>query len=194
MGVAAFNSDEIRGRLSFLQNAIGAIPSAFDAWLAHRGLKTLHLRAREASRNADAVAHALEASRHVISVNYPGLDSHPHRHIARKQHRDAMGGGMVSFRIRGGHAAAERFCQVTKIFTLAESLGGVESLVELPSVMTHAGIPRDQREAVGVFDDLVRLSCGIEDAKDLKDDVLQALEIAIKDSAANGVANGVKGK
>ncbi|KAM4059547.1 cys/Met metabolism PLP-dependent enzyme [Hirsutella rhossiliensis] len=194
MGVAAFNSDELKDRLAFLQNAIGAIPSAFDAWLAHRGLKTLHLRAREASRNADAVAHALEASQHVISVNYPGLDSHPHRHIAKKQHRDAMGGGMVSFRIRGGHAAAERFCQVTKIFTLAESLGGVESLVELPSSMTHAGIPRDQREAVGVFDDLVRLSCGIEDANDLKNDVLQALQVAVKHSAANGVANGVNGQ
>ncbi|KJZ73585.1 Cystathionine gamma-lyase [Hirsutella minnesotensis 3608] len=191
MGVAAFNSDELKQRLGFLQNAIGAIPSAFDSWLAHRGLKTLHLRAREASRNANAVAHALEASPHVVAVNYPGLESHPHRHIAKKQHRDALGGGMVSFRIRGGHAAAERFCQVTKIFTLAESLGGVESLVEVPSSMTHAGIPRDQREAVGVFDDLVRLSCGIEDAEDLKNDVLQALEVAVKHSAVNGTSNGV---
>ncbi|CRK15897.1 hypothetical protein BN1708_017436, partial [Verticillium longisporum] len=147
MGVAAFNSDDLHARLSFLQNAIGAVPSAFDSWLAHRGLKTLHLRAREATRNATAVATALEASHNVIAVNYPGLDSHPHRHIARKQHRDAMGGGMLSFRIRGGHAAAERFCQLTQIFTLAESLGGVESLVEVPSSMTHAGIPRDQREA-----------------------------------------------
>ncbi|RCI07840.1 hypothetical protein L249_5822 [Ophiocordyceps polyrhachis-furcata BCC 54312] len=187
MGVAAFNSDELRHRLGFLQNAIGAIPSAFDSWLAHRGLKTLHLRAREASRNASTVAHALEASPHVIAVNYPGLASHPHHHIAQKQHRDAMGGGMVSFRIHGGHAAAERFCQSTEIFTLAESLGGVESLVELPSSMTHAGIPRDQREAVGVFDDLVRLSCGIEDAEDLKKDVLQALERAVGGVASNGV-------
>lgn len=129
MGVAAFNSDELHERLSFLQNAIGAVPSAFDSWLAHRGLKTLHLRAREASTNAAAVAHALEASPYVIAVNYPGLDSHPHRAIARKQHRDGMGGGMVSFRIKGGHAAAERFCQLTEIFTLAESLGGVERFV-----------------------------------------------------------------
>ncbi|CRK11140.1 hypothetical protein BN1723_009275, partial [Verticillium longisporum] len=193
MGVAAFNSDDLHARLSFLQNAIGAVPSAFDSWLAHRGLKTLHLRAREATRNATAVATALEASHNVIAVNYPGLDSHPHRHIARKQHRDAMGGGMLSFRIRGGHAAAERFCQLTQIFTLAESLGGVESLVEVPSSMTHAGIPRDQREAVGVFDDLVRISCGVEDAADLVRDVISALDRAVaeqKINAANGNSNG----
>ncbi|KAM7193505.1 cystathionine gamma-lyase [Rhypophila sp. PSN 637] len=196
MGVAAFNSDDLYKRLSFLQNAIGAIPSAFDSWLAHRGAKTLHLRAREATTNATAVARALEASPNVISVNYPGLDSHPHRSIALKQHRNGMGGGMLSFRIRGGHAAAERFCQLTKIFTLAESLGGVESLVEVPSSMTHAGIPKDQREAVGVFDDLVRVSCGVEDAADLVQDALQALDRAVAESAklgngVNGASNGV---
>ncbi|TDZ21934.1 Cystathionine gamma-lyase [Colletotrichum sidae] len=192
MGVAAFNSDDLKARLGFLQNAIGAVPSAFDCWLAHRGLKTLHLRAREASRNATAVATALEASDNVLAVNYPGLDSHPHRAIAKKQHRDGMGGGMLSFRIRGGHAAAERFCQLTRIFTLAESLGGVESLVEVPSSMTHAGIPKDQREAVGVFDDLVRISCGVEDAEDLRRDVLQALDQAVKEQNGNGT-NGVNG-
>lgn len=194
MGVAAFNSDDLHKRLAFLQNALGAVPSAFDSWLAHRGAKTLHLRAREATTNATAVAHALEASPHVLAVNYPGLDSHPHRAIALKQHRNGMGGGMLSFRIRGGHAAAERFCQHTRIFTLAESLGGVESLVEVPSSMTHAGIPREQREAVGVFDDLVRISCGVEDAEDLKRDVLQALEKAVAD-AGNGVdgSNGTNG-
>ena len=186
MGVAAFNSPELKERLSFLQNAIGAVPSPFDCWLAHRGLKTLHLRAREATRNATAVAKALEASPLVKSVNYPGLDSHPQRHIALKQHRDGMGGGMLSFRIKGGHAAAERFCQKTKIFVLAESLGGIESLCEVPASMTHAGIPKEQREAAGVYDDLVRLSCGIEDAEDLKADVLQALEAAV---GVNGTAN-----
>jgi cystathionine gamma-lyase len=194
MGVAAFNSDAMKERLGFLQNAIGAIPSPFDCWLAHRGLKTLHLRAREATTNATAVAKALESSPHVIAVNYPGLDSHPHRAIARKQHRNGMGGGMLSFRIKGGHGAAERFCQTTNIFTLAESLGGVESLVEVPSSMTHAGIPRDQREAVGVFDDLVRISCGVEDAEDLKADVLQALERAVVwpkiSNGLNGFTNG----
>ncbi|KAL2122870.1 hypothetical protein VTJ04DRAFT_3325 [Mycothermus thermophilus] len=180
MGVAAFNSDALYERLAFLQNALGAVPSPFDCWLAHRGAKTLHLRAREATRNATAVAHALEASPYVIAVNYPGLDSHPHRAIALRQHRDGMGGGMLSFRIRGGHAAAERFCQLTRIFTLADS-------------MTHAGIPRDQREAVGVFDDLVRISCGVEDAEDLKKDVLQALERAVAEVESGGeVVNGKK--
>jgi len=193
MGAAAFNADDLFEKLSFLQNAIGAVPSAFDAWLAHRGLKTLHLRAREASTNATAVAEALEASPHVISVNYPGLASHRHRAIALKQHRNGMGGGMLSFRIRGGHEAAERFCQYTKIFTLAESLGGVESLVEVPSAMTHGGIPKEQREAAGVFDDLVRVSCGIEDQADLTKDVLQALEkAAVGTKVVNGL-NGVNG-
>lgn len=193
MGVAAFNSDELKIRLSFLQNAIGAVPSAFDSWLAHRGLKTLHLRARQATANATALATALEASPNVISVNYPGLDSHPHRAIARRQHRDGMGGGMLSFRIKGGHAAAERFCQLTKIFTLAESLGGVESLVEVPAAMTHAGIPRDQREAVGVFDDLVRVSCGVEEAEDLTRDALQALDGAVAEPAKNGTNGATNG-
>ncbi|KAL8399141.1 hypothetical protein RB596_007828 [Gaeumannomyces avenae] len=196
MGVAALNDAALAQRLRFLQNAIGAVPSAFDSWLAHRGLKTLHLRAREASRNALAVARALEASPHVVSVNYPGIESHPHRAIALRQHRDGLGGGMLSFRIRGGHGAAEAFCRHTRIFTLAESLGGVESLVEVPSSMTHAGIPRDQREAVGVFDDLVRVSCGVEDADDLTADVLRALELAVSEqplkngSATAAVANG----
>jgi cystathionine gamma-lyase len=191
MGAAAFNSPELFDRLSFLQNAIGAVPSPFDCWLAHRGLKTLHLRAREATKNATGVAKALEASPNVISVNYPGLASHPQRAIAIKQHRDGMGGGMLSFRIKGGHEAAERFCMATKIFTLAESLGGVESLVEVPSAMTHMGIPKEQREAAGVFDDLVRVSCGIEDELDLVADVMQALEKSVvAGKVVNGQANG----
>jgi len=191
MGVAAFNSVELKERLTFLQNAIGAIPSPFDCWLAHRGLKTLHLRARQASDNALTVATALEASPHVLAVNYPGLPTHRQREIVLKQHRDGMGGGMLSFRVKGGHAAAERFCQATRIFTLAESLGGVESLCEVPSAMTHAGIPKVQREEIGVFDDLIRLSCGIEDEQDLKKDVLQALERAV---VAPKITNGVNQK
>lgn len=178
MGAIALNSDILYQRLSFLQNAIGAVPSPFDCWLAHRGLKTLHLRARESSKNASGLANVLLQSPHVIHVNYPGLESHPHRAIALSQHRDGLGGGMLSFRIKGGHVAAEKFCQYTQIFTLAESLGGIESLVEVPSAMTHAGIPKEQRESVGVFDDLIRLSSGIEDFEDLRQDVLQALEKA----------------
>ncbi|OJD23855.1 hypothetical protein ACJ73_04787 [Blastomyces percursus] len=194
MGVAAFNSPQLHERLSFLQNAIGAVPSAFDCWLAHRGLKTLHLRAREASKNATTIATALEASPHVIAVNYPGIKSHPHREIALKQHRDGMGGGMLSFRIKGGLAAAERFCQETKVFVLAESLGGVESLVEVPGGMTHAGIPKDQRDAAGVFDDLVRVSCGIEDGADLLADVMQALEKAVVGPKINGNGSAANGR
>lgn len=190
MGCAAYNSDSLHERLSFLQNAIGAVPSAFDCWLAHRGIKTLHLRAKEASRNGGMVAQALKSSPHVLAVNYPGLDSHPQRRIAIKQHRDGMGGGMLSFRIKGGQAAAERFCQETQIFTLAESLGGVESLVELPGSMTHAGIPKEQRKAAGVFDDLVRISCGVEDGEDLVNDVVGALERVLVKSKINGQANG----
>ena len=186
MGAAAFNSLSLKERLTFLQNAIGAVPSAFDCWLAHRGLKTLHLRAREASKNATAIASALSKSPHVLLVNYPGLPSHPQHLVALKQHRDGLGGGMLSFRIRGGPSAAERFCQSTSIFTLAESLGGVESLVEVPSSMTHAGIPQEQREAAGVWDDLVRISCGVEDEADLKKDILQALENAVVGPKING--------
>lgn len=187
MGVAAYNEDSLHDRLKFLQNAIGAVPSPFDCFLAHRGLKTLHLRMREASRNATMVATALESSPHVIAVNYPGLKSFPTRAIAIKQHRDGMGGGMLSFRIKGGQQAAWLFCKSTNIFTLAESLGGVESLCEVPSSMTHAGIPKAQREAAGVFDDLVRLSCGVEDADDLRADVLQALEKAVVGPKVNGL-------
>ncbi|TGJ82317.1 hypothetical protein E0Z10_g6435 [Xylaria hypoxylon] len=206
MGVAAVNSEDLRDKLAFLLNAGGAVPSAFDSWLAHRGLKTLHLRARQSSTNASAVAQALEASPYVIAVNYPGSDSHPHRAIALRQHRDGLGGGMLSFRIKGGRAAAERFCQLTKIYTLAESLGGIESLVEVPSAMTHAGIPKEEREAVGVFDDLVRVSNGIEEPEDLVHDVQQALEQAVLEvlatngkKATNGTngtngINGVNGK
>jgi cystathionine gamma-lyase len=191
MGVAAFNSDELWTRLSFLQNAIGAVPSPFDCWLAHRGIKTLHLRAKEASRNGQMVAEALSKSPHVIAVNYPGLATHKQRKIALKQHRDGLGGGMLSFRLKGGKEAAEHFCQTTQIFTLAESLGGVESLVEVPGSMTHAGIPKEQREAAGVFDDLVRLSCGVEDGADLVADVLQALEkVVVGPKITNGLANG----
>ncbi|KAI7052635.1 Cystathionine, partial [Hortaea werneckii] len=187
MGVAAFNSEDLLDRLKFLQNAIGAVPSAFDCWLAHRGAKTLHLRAREASKNGLAVAEALQQSPHVSAVNYPGLSSHRQRKIALKQHRDGMGGGMLSFRIKGGKEAAERFCQATQLFTLAESLGGVESLCEVPASMTHMGIPKEQRESAGVFDDLVRISCGVEDAADLVADVMQALEkVVVGPKIGNG--------
>jgi len=136
------------------------------------------------------VAKALEESPHVVAVNYPGLEAHKQRRIAVKQHRDGMGGGMLSFRVKGGKEAAERFCQETKIFTLAESLGGVESLVEVPASMTHAGIPREEREKAGVFDDLIRISCGVEDGEDLVKDVLDAIDKVV--GSTNGATNGQK--
>lgn len=180
MGALACNDEALYAKLKFLQNAMGAVPSAFDCWLAHRGIKTLHLRARAASGNAKAVAEALVKSPRALAVNYPGLaTSERNKGIVLKQHREGLGGGMLSFRIQGGKAAAEKFCQATKYFTLAESLGGVESLCEVPASMTHQGIPREHREKAGVYDDLVRLSCGVEDEEDLVKDVLEALEVAI---------------
>ncbi|SCU77528.1 LAFA_0A02124g1_1 [Lachancea sp. 'fantastica'] len=180
MGVLATNNESLHQKLQFLQNAIGAIPSPFDAWLAHRGLKTLHLRVRQASLSAAKVAQFLADSSSVESVNYPGLPTHPNYDVVKKQHRDALGGGMISFRIKGGAEAAAKFSSSTRLFTLAESLGGIESLLEVPAVMTHGGIPQDQREASGVFDNLVRLSVGIEDTDDLLDDIKSAIEKAAK--------------
>lgn len=178
LGVLATNDKDIYERLQFLQNAIGAIPSPFDAWLAHRGLRTLHLRVRQASLNAQIIAEYLEKSAAVEAVNYPGLESHPQRDIVKKQHRDALGGGMISFRIKGDASVAAKFSSSTRLFALAESLGGIESLLEVPAVMTHGGIPKEAREASGVYDNLIRLSVGIEDADDLLEDVKQALKEA----------------
>ncbi|OJJ46449.1 hypothetical protein ASPZODRAFT_159364 [Penicilliopsis zonata CBS 506.65] len=177
MGVIALSCPEIRKTLSFIQNAAGSVPSPFDCWLAHRGLKTLHLRAPAASRNALAIAKSLDTSPLVLSVNYPGLDEHPQRRIALLQHRDGLGGGMVSFRIRGGRDAAAKFCESSKLFTLAESLGGLESLCEIPAAMTHNAMPKEAREAAGIYDDLIRLSVGVEDTDDLVRDVLETLKV-----------------
>lgn len=178
LGVLATNDKDIYERLQFLQNAIGAIPSPFDSWLAHRGMKTLHLRVRQAALSATKIAEFLSQNEKVLAVNYPGLPTHENHDVVLKQHRDGLGGGMISFRIKGGAEAASKFTSSTRLFTLAESLGGIESLLEVPAVMTHGGIPKEQREASGVFDDLVRLSVGIEDTDDLLDDIKQALEVA----------------
>jgi cystathionine gamma-lyase len=184
MGALVTNSDSLYETLKFLQNANGAVPSAFDCFLAHRGLKTLALRAKAASDNALAIANYLSSSPHVIAVSYPGLKSHPQHLLTYKQHRlDASGhplsGGMISFRIRGGAFAAEQFCYSTKLFTLAESLGGVESLLEIPARMTHAGLTEEERVRAGVFPDLIRLSVGIEDQEDLIWDLEQAFSKAL---------------
>lgn len=176
-GVLATNSDELHEKFRFLQNAIGSVPSPFDSWLAHRGLKTLHLRVRQASYSALKIAEYLSQHSSVSKVNYPGLKSHPNHHVVLNQHRDGLGGGMISFRINGGAKAASVFTSSTKLFTLAESLGGIESLIEVPAIMTHGGIPKAERESNGVFDDLIRVSVGIEETEDLLADIKQAIEV-----------------
>lgn len=175
-GVLATNSDELNEKFRFLQNAIGSILSPFDSWLAHRGLKTLHLRVRQAATSAQKIAEYLQAHDKVLKVNYPGLKTHANHGVVLQQHRDGLGGGMISFRIKGGAKAASVFTSSTQLFTLAESLGGIESLIEVPAIMTHGGIPQAEREASGVFDDLVRVSVGIEETDDLLADIESALE------------------
>ncbi|ORX84571.1 hypothetical protein K493DRAFT_320095 [Basidiobolus meristosporus CBS 931.73] len=177
IGVAVLKDEELYTKLKFLQNAIGATPSPFDCFLANRGLKTLHVRMKQHAENAMAVAKALEASDKVEEVIYPGLKSHKQHELAKKQ--TAGFGGMVSFRIKGNLDNSNKFLQTLKVFTLAESLGGVESLAELPSVMTHGAVSAEDRAKLGITDTLIRLSVGIEDTEDLVNDVKRALEAAV---------------
>ncbi len=160
-------------RFAWLQNAVGAVPSPVDCFLVLRGLHTLGIRMRAHSASAKAVAEVLEGHPKVARVHYPGLASHPQHRLARRQ-MDGFG-GMVSVELAGGFGAARRFLKRLAVFTLAESLGGVESLVDHPASMTHASVPKAEREAHGVTDGLLRLSCGIEDPADLADDVRNAL-------------------
>jgi cystathionine gamma-lyase len=172
-GGLAFRSAKDLERFAWLQNAIGAVPSPFDAFLVLRGLHTLGVRMRAHGESARAVAEALERDRRVTRVHFPGLASHPQHALARRQMSGF--GGIVTVDLAGGRKRALAFMRRLKIFTLAESLGGVESLVDHPASMTHASVPRAEREAHGVTDGLVRLSCGIEDPADLADDVRRAL-------------------
>ncbi len=164
---------ELGEQLAFLQNSVGAVQGPFDSFLALRGLKTLHLRMKAHCENAQALAEWLQGHDGVAEVIYPGLASHPHHALAAKQ-MDGFG-GMLSIRLQGGYEAARRFCERLELFTLAESLGGVESLVNHPAVMTHASIPPARRAELGIGDELVRLSVGIEALDDLRADVAQAL-------------------
>ncbi|KAG6815744.1 hypothetical protein H0H87_011711 [Tephrocybe sp. NHM501043] len=182
----------LAAKLRFLQNAIGAVPSPHDCWLAQRGAKTLHLRMKAHGTNALAVAKVLEQSPYVEEVIYPGLASHPRNDLAyaslsphARKFVDGQSleggfayGGMISFRIKGGEPQAEKFLTSTKLFTLAESLGGVESLAEHPARMTHGSIPEADRALLGISGNLIRLSVGVEDVDDLLHDVEQALEVA----------------
>ena len=172
-GAVVTDDDELAARLAFLSNSVGGVQSTFDAWLCMRSLKTLALRMQAHERNAFAVARFLEAHDRVEETIYPGLPSHPQHALAARQ-MDGFG-GMVSFRVRGDLAAAERFLTRLEIFTLAESLGVVESLVEHPAIMTHASVPAAQREALGIGDNLIRLSVGIETEADLIRDLDAAL-------------------
>ena len=172
-GALVTSDDELAEELRFTQNAVGSVPGPFDAWLTLRGAKTLAVRMERHSDNAERIAELLSAHPNVTRVFYPGLAEHPGHEVAAKQMRRF--GGMVSFTVAGGREAALRVCAATEIFTLAESLGGVESLIEHPGAMTHASVAGS---ALEVPDDLVRLSVGIEDVEDLAEDLRQALRAA----------------
>jgi cystathionine gamma-lyase len=172
-GILAVNDRELYDRLKFLQNAIGAVPGPQDCFLVMRGLKTLHVRMERHAQNAMAIAQYLEKHPKIERVIYPGLPSHPQHEIARRQMSGF--GGMITFFIQGGLPQARTFLEKVRLFTLAESLGGVESLIEHPAIMTHASIPAETRKTLGIHDNLVRISCGIEDLADLKADLEQAL-------------------
>jgi cystathionine gamma-lyase len=172
-GALVTNDEKIYNSIKFYQNAAGGVPSPFDAWLTLRGIKTLAVRMRQHEENAKAVAAFLESHPCVERVYYPGLPSHPDHDLARSQMTGF--GGMVSFQCKGTYADVYRVVRRFKVFMLAESLGGVESLVCHPATMTHASIPADVRECRGLTETLLRLSIGIEDVEDLILDLEQAL-------------------
>jgi len=172
-GALMFNSDEIKEKIFFYQNAIGPSQSPFDSWLVLRGIKTLAVRMKAHEQNAIKIANFLENHPKIEKVVYPGLKSHPQYEIAIKQMKGF--GGMITFFLKGGIVESRNFLENVKIFALAESLGGVESLVDHPAIMTHASIPKEVREQLGIFDNLIRLSVGIEDSSDLIKDLENAL-------------------
>jgi cystathionine beta-lyase/cystathionine gamma-synthase len=173
-GALVTADDGLAERLKFLQNAVGGVPGAFDSWLVLRGLKTLAVRMRQHTANALQVACFLEHHARVKRVYYPGLESHPQHDLACRQMVGGFG-GMLSFEVQGAVDAAREVARRTRLFTLAESLGGVESLIELPALMTHASLPAERRKEIGIDDGLIRLSVGIEEVEDLIADVAQAL-------------------
>ncbi|HKQ83097.1 MAG TPA: PLP-dependent aspartate aminotransferase family protein [Steroidobacteraceae bacterium] len=174
-GIAVTANPELADKIGFLQNAVGGISGPFDSFLALRGLKTLAVRMRQTSESALAIAQWLESHEKVTRVIYPGLPSHPQHELARRQMSNGFS-GIVTFFIDGGIDAARSFLERCHLFTLAESLGGVESLVDHPGLMTHASIPVEKRAALGIDDSLIRLSVGIEDTADLIEDLRAALE------------------
>ncbi|MCR9178203.1 MAG: PLP-dependent aspartate aminotransferase family protein [Alphaproteobacteria bacterium] len=173
IAVVAEGRETIRDKMAFLQNAVGSVAGPFDCFLVLRALKTLPVRMERHCQNAQRVAEFLEAHPKIEKVYYPGLASHPQHELARRQMRAP--GGMVTAILKGGLDEARRFLERTELFALAESLGGVESLIEHPAIMTHASVPREIREALGISDGLVRLSVGIEDGDDLIEELKYAL-------------------
>ncbi len=172
-GVLALNDAALHTKLKFMQNSVGAVPSPMDSFMVMRSLKTLHVRMERHAQNALAIAKFLEKHPKVERVIYPGLESHPQHALAKKQ----MAGfsGMITFLIKGGLPEARAFLEKVRIFALAESLGGVESLIEHPAIMTHASVPPENRKALGIHDNLIRISVGIEDLADLIGDLERAL-------------------
>jgi cystathionine gamma-lyase len=164
---------EFRDKITFLQNAIGSVASPFDSFLTLRGMKTLALRMQRHCENAQELAGWLEKHPKVERVSYPGLPSHPQHALAKRQMQG--GGGIVTIFLKGGEPEARRFLENCHLFTLAESLGGVESLVDHPGIMTHASVPAETRKQLGISDSLVRLSVGVEDVSDLRADLEHAL-------------------
>jgi len=172
--VVVGENKELGDQIAFLQNSVGAIAGAFDSFLVMRSLKTLALRMERHCANALEIARWLEEQSQVGLVSYPGLKSHPQHDLARQQMRGF--GGMVTITLKTDLEGTKRFLENTELFALAESLGGVESLINHPALMTHASVPKEQRDALGVTDSLVRLSVGIEDVRDLIDDLKNAFE------------------
>jgi cystathionine gamma-lyase len=177
-GCVVTSDDELHEKLAFLQNAVGAVPSPVDSFMVLRGTKTLHLRMERHEHNARALAEWLSEHAQVERVIYPGLPSHPQHELAKRQQRGF--GGMISFDLAGGMDASRRFLETTRLFACAESLGGVESLIEHPAIMTHASVPPDRRRELGISDGLIRLSVGIEDLPDLRGDLETAFAAARK--------------
>lgn len=173
-GVIVTSDAALAEKLRFLQNAIGAVPSPFDCFLVLRGLKTLPVRMERHSKSAESIARFLVARKEVERVYYPGLEQHPQFAIAQRQMKAP--GGMISFVVKGGLPAARKLLETVRIFVCAESLGGVESLIEHPAIMTHGSVPPDQRERLGIVDGLVRISVGLEGVDDLRTDLERALE------------------
>ncbi|MGO1329424.1 MAG: trans-sulfuration enzyme family protein, partial [Idiomarina loihiensis] len=167
------DNDDLVERMLFLQNSAGAIAGPFDSYLALRGVKTLALRMRHHNEAAMELAKWLEQHPKVEKVIYPGLESHPQHELAKKQMQGF--GGMISILLKGDLEAARKFLESVEVFALAESLGGVESLIEHPAIMTHASVPKENREKLGILDNFVRVSVGIEDLDDLKADLDNAL-------------------